>query len=145
MKKFSQNDDKVNAVRDSFESQPFMKTLGAELLSVGQGKCQIKVPFDVSLTQQHGYFHAGVIGTIADNTAGYAAYSLMAPDSGVLTVEFKLNLLNPGKGDYLLAKAEVLKNGRTLKVCESKVYAYVGQEETLCAAALVTLMELKAN
>ena len=93
-------------------------------------------------TQQHGYFHAGVIATIADNSAGYAAFSLMQESSSPLTVEFKINLLSPGQGDYLLGKSRVIKNGRTLKICQAEVFNEIAGEESLCAVATVTLMEL---
>ena len=129
-------------VRDSFARQPFMRTLGVELACIQAGYCELKVPFRAELTQQHGYFHAGVVGTIADNSSGYAAYSLMAPDSAPLTAEFKINLLAPGTGDFLLGKGRVIKNGRSLKICQSEVFAVKDGEETLCAIALVTLMEL---
>jgi uncharacterized protein (TIGR00369 family) len=80
-------------VRASFVRQPFMDLLGAQLLTVRPGLCEITLPYKKELSQQHGFFHAGTIGTIADNAAGYAAYSLMDADASILTVEFKLNLL----------------------------------------------------
>lgn len=79
-------------VKDSFDRQQFMKFIGAELVRVEPGFCEIQLPYKSSLTQQHGFFHAGVVGTMADNAAGYAAFSLMDPGSSILTVEFKLNL-----------------------------------------------------
>lgn len=130
-------------VSDSFQRQPFMKTLNAELLSIDYGLCEMKVPYRAELTQQHGYFHAGVIATLADNSAGYAGFSAMQPTSAPLTVEFKINLMNPGQGEYLLARGSVIKNGRTLKICQSEVFAHNGGEEKLIAVAIVTLMELE--
>ncbi|TDI73330.1 MAG: PaaI family thioesterase [Bacteroidetes bacterium] len=137
------NKDYRKRVQASFDRQKFMDLIGAELVEVTPGYCEIKVPFNESLTQQHGFFHAGVISTLADNTAGYAAFSLMEADSTILTVEFKLNLLAPGKGDVLIGKAEVIKNGRTLTICRSEIYAFRDGNATLCAAGLSTLIELK--
>ncbi len=117
-----------------------MSTIGATLTSVEPGHCTITLPYDEAITQQHGFFHGGVIGTIADNAAGYAAYSLMPADSTVLTVEFKLNLVAPGQGEALVARADVLRPGRTLTVAQVHVYACEGDEEMLCATALETLM-----
>ena len=82
-------------VRDSFQRQGLMRHLGAELVSLEPGGVVIRVPFCGELTQQHGYFHAGVTGAIADSSCGYAAYTLMPADSSVLTVEYKINLLRP--------------------------------------------------
>lgn len=143
MKYEPKNKDFRKKVQASFDRQKFMRLIGAELVEVNPGYCEIKVPFDEKLTQQHGFFHAGVISTLADNTAGYAAFSLMEIDSSILTVEFKLNLLAPGKGDSLIGKAEVIKNGKTLTICRSEIYAIRDGNVTLCAAGQSTLIELK--
>lgn len=129
-------------VRDSFNQQQFMGHIGAQLVEVRPGYCEIRVPFQESLTQQNGFFHAGVISTIADNTAGYAAFSLMAEKASVLTVEFKLNLLSPGKGDLLIGRGTVLKSGKTLTVCRSDLFVVQNGEEKLCAAGQSTLIQL---
>ncbi len=129
-------------VRTSFARQRFMDFLGAQLLAVRPGYCEIHLPYKEELSQQHGFFHAGTIGTIADNAGGYAAYSLMDADSTVLTVEFKLNLLAPGSGALLIARGHVIKPGRTLTVCQSDVSVVRDGEEKRCAVALITLIRL---
>lgn len=86
-------------IEESFARQGFMKHLGAKLTSLEPGEVEIRAPFRGELTQQHGYFHAGVPGAIADSACGYAAYTLMPADSSVLTVEYKMNLLAPAEGD----------------------------------------------
>jgi uncharacterized protein (TIGR00369 family) len=139
----SKNKDFRKKVQASFDRQNFMDLIGAELVEVNPGFCEIKIPFDETLTQQHGFFHAGVISTLADNTAGYAAFSLMEADSSVLTVEFKINLLAPGKGDSLIGKVEVIKNGRTLTICRSEIHVIRDGNVTLCAVGQSTLIELK--
>ncbi|GAA4276253.1 PaaI family thioesterase [Aquimarina mytili] len=130
-------------VEESFERQQFMKLINAKLIAVQPGYCEIHVPYDSNLTQQHGFFHAGVISTIADNTAGYAGFSLMEENSSVLTVEFKINLMSPGDGELLIGKSHVIKNGRTLTICKSDVYIVKNNKEKLCASAQLTLIELK--
>ena len=102
-------------VRESFARQGLMKHFGAELAELGPGRAEIRVPFRTELTQQHGYFHAGVSGAIADSACGYAAYTLMPADSSVLTVEYKMNLLAPAEGEKLMARARVLRSGKTLR------------------------------
>ena len=120
-----------------------MEHIGAELVDVQPGYCEIHVPFDENLTQQNGFFHAGVISTVADNTAGYASLSLMKEHSMVLSVEFKLNLIRPGAGEKLIGKGEVLKYGKTLTVCRADVFIVKDGVEKLCAAAQLTMIEVE--
>lgn len=127
-------------VRDSFARQQFMTTLGAQLTGLTPGLCVISLPYCEALSQQHGFFHGGVVGTLADTCGGYAAYSLMPPECSVLTVEYKLNLLVPGEGEQLIGRGRVVKPGRTLTICQSEVFAVRDGQEKLCATALVTLM-----
>lgn len=130
-------------VEDSFNRQEFMKLINAKLITVEPGFCEIHIPYQSGLTQQHGFFHAGIISTIADNAAGYAGFSLMEEHSSILTVEFKLNLMSPGDGELLIGRSNVIKNGKTLTICRSEVYVIKNGIEKLCAAAQTTLIELK--
>lgn len=130
-------------VAASFNRQKFMSFIGASLEGVEPGFCEIQLSKQEHLTQQHGFFHAGIVSTLADNAAGYAAFSLMEESSSVLTVELKLNLLSPANGDSLIARATVLKSGKTITVCRSDIYTVVNGVEKLCAAAQSTLIELK--
>lgn len=117
-----------------------MGHLGAQLATVEPGLVEIRVPHRVELTQQHGYFHAGVTGAIADTACGYSAYTLMPADATVLTVEYKLNLLAPADGDELVARANVVKAGRTLTICSADVFARRSGKEKHCATMLATEM-----
>ncbi|WP_025667988.1 PaaI family thioesterase [Aquimarina megaterium] len=143
MKFEPKSDTYKKKVKESFERQEFMKLINAQLIDVQPGYCEIHVPYHSSLTQQHGFFHAGIISTIADNAAGYAGFSLMEENSSVLTVEFKINLMAPGDGELLIGKSSVLKNGKTLTICKSEVFIIKNGVEKLCAAAQLTLIELK--
>jgi uncharacterized protein (TIGR00369 family) len=129
-------------VRDSFSRQGLMRLLGAELLGLRAGECEIRVAYRKELTQQHGYFHAGVTAAIADSACGYSAYSVMPADCSVLTVEYKINLVAPADGEALIARARVLRAGKTLKVCAADVFAVKGGGETLCATSLSTIMAM---
>jgi uncharacterized protein (TIGR00369 family) len=129
-------------VRESFSRQGLMRLLGAELGALRAGECEIRVPFRRELTQQHEYFHAGVTAAIADSACGYSAYSLMPADCSVLTVEYKINLIAPAEGKALIARARVLRSGKTLKVCAADVFAVKGGAETLCATTLSTIMAM---
>ena len=129
-------------VRESFVRQRFMATIGAELHAVRPGYCEIHVPYRKELTQQHEFFHAGVIGTVADTCGGYAAYTLMDASDSVLSVEYKLNLLSPGVGELLIGRGRVVKAGRTLTPCVTDLFVVSGGEEKLCATSLMTMIRL---
>lgn len=128
--------------RDSFGRQPFMDTLGIRMAVIEPGYCELHVDNRPALTQQHGFVHGGVLATLADCAAGYAAFSLMPADSSPLTVEYKLNILRPGQGETMVARARVIKPGRTLTVVDSDVYGVTGGAETLCVTSIQTLMTL---
>jgi uncharacterized protein (TIGR00369 family) len=130
-------------VRESFEHQAFMEFIGAKLIDIKPGYCEIHLPYKKELSQQHGFFHAGIIGTIADNTGGYAAYSLMSVDTSILSVEYKLNFVSPGDGELLIGRGKVIKPGRTLTVCRSDIFVVKKENEKLCATCLMTLMSMK--
>lgn len=128
----------VDEVRQSFGKQTIMDLIGASLTTVEPGVIEITLPYRADLTQQHGYVHAGILTAIADTACGYAAYTLMPPESDVLAVEFKVNLLRPAKGELFVARAEVLKPGKTLTV----VRADVTVEGLLIATMQGTMMRL---
>jgi len=136
------NPDFAARVQASFARQRIMALLGAALERIEPGECEIRLPFKNDLCQQHGFFHGGVIGTIADSAGGYAGFSLMAQDSSVLTVEYKLNLLAPADGDCLIARGQVIRPGRTLVVTRADVAVVKDGRETLCATLLQTLMTM---
>jgi uncharacterized protein (TIGR00369 family) len=127
-------------VRDSFNRQGLMSHLGATLSDVRQGVVSIQMPFRPELSQQHGYFHAGGTSAIADSAGGYAAFTLFPEFSSVLTVEFKINLLNPALGDRLEALGKVVKAGKTLTICQLEVFADTAEGRTLVAIGQQTLM-----
>lgn len=130
-------------VRASFGRQNVMATIGAELTLVTPGIIEIEMPFSPSLTQQHGFLHAGIISTALDSACGYAAFSLMPENSGVLTIEFKVNLLAPGKGVRFLFRGSVTKPGRTIIVADGQAYA-IGEdgEARLIATMTGTMMNV---
>lgn len=127
-------------VRASFDRQKIMRHIGARMTRVEPGLVEIELPFRDDLTQQHGFFHAGITSTIADSAGGYAAYSLFPADSSVLTVELKINLLAPADGERLVATGRVVRAGRTLTVCDLEAHVWKGGASTLCAKGLSTLM-----
>jgi uncharacterized protein (TIGR00369 family) len=127
-------------VEESFARQAAMATLGIRLESVEPGKVTLVMPFSGRLGQQHGFTHAGIITTGLDSACGYAAFSLMPAEAAVLSVEFKVNLLAPAKGEMFVMRGEVIKAGRTLTVCEGKAFARSNGAEKLIATMSATLM-----
>jgi uncharacterized protein (TIGR00369 family) len=127
-------------VRASFARQQAMATIGAELTSVTPGIIEIELPYAERLTQQHGFLHAGIISTALDSACGYAAFSLMPASAGVLTIEFKVNLLAPGKGDRFLFRGTVTKPGRTIIVADGQAYAFAPDGEAKLIATMTGTM-----
>ena len=136
--------DFESRIRASFARQGVMRLIGASIVRVEPGAVDIELPFRDDLTQQHGYFHAGISSTIADSAGGYAAYTLFPASSSVLTVEFKINLVAPAEGEKLVARGRVKKAGRTLTVCELEVAAVKDGRERACAYGLQTMMRIDA-
>ena len=143
MTKFEpQNPDYKAVVKSSFECQNIMATLGAKLVSITPGRAEIEMNFDKRFTQQHGFLHAGTVTTLADSACGYAALSLMPPDSAILAVEFKVNFLSPAQGERFTAIGDVLKGGKTITVCQGQVFAHKNGNLKLVAQMQATMMRL---
>ena len=128
--------------RDSFSRQGIMAHIGAVLDKVEPGRVEISVPFRAELSQQHGFFHAGVISTIADSAGGYAGFTLFGPEAGVLTVEFKINLIAAADGERAVAVGEVIRSGRTLTVCRLDAFVEKAGKRVHCATGMQTLMQV---
>jgi uncharacterized protein (TIGR00369 family) len=132
--------DYEDRVRSSLARQAAMGTIGAELTSVTPGIIEIEMPYSAALTQQHGFLHAGIISTALDSACGYAAFSLMPPDAAVLTIEFKINMLSPGRGERFLFRGSVTKPGRTIIVADGQAYAYAPDGEARLIATMTATM-----
>jgi len=134
--------DYAARIRDSFARQGMMGHLGARLARIEPGVVEIELPFRTEVTQQHGLFHGGVTGAIADTAAGYAAFTLIPADASMLTVEYKINLMAPADGEMLIATGRVVKPGRTLTICEAEVVVVKNGARTICARGLETMIRL---
>lgn len=138
-------DEQQERVRSSFAKQGLMTTLGATLGSVSPGTVEIALTPHPAISQQHGFVHGGAVSAIADTAAGYAALSLMPADVGVLTAEFKINLLAPATGECIIARGRVVKPGRTLTLAQAEVFAKTGGQEKLIALLTATMMTVKGR
>ena len=134
--------DVETLIKQSFASQSLMQTLGADLTSISQGHVEIRAPILDTSRQQHGFAHAGLTFSIGDSAAGYAALSTLSANHEVLTTEMKINLLAPGKGEYLIARGRVIKPGRRLIVVQSDVFAVEDGAETHVAVMTGTMLPI---
>jgi uncharacterized protein (TIGR00369 family) len=139
------NPNFVAEIKESFAKQTIMALIGGELTRIEPGVVEISLSYRNDLTQQDGYVHAGIITTIADSACGYAAYTLMPVNSDVLAVEFKVNLMRPARGDTFLARAEVVKSGRTLTVVKADIHAITGGQRELVTIMQGTMMCLQRS
>jgi uncharacterized protein (TIGR00369 family) len=132
--------DYEERVRKSFARQSVMTTIGAELTLVTPGTVEIEMAYSGALTQQHGFLHAGIISTALDSACGYAAFSMMPENAAVLTIEFKVNLLAPGRGERFLFRGSVTKPGRTIVVADGQAYAFAADGEAKLIATMTGTM-----
>ncbi|MEW6452188.1 MAG: PaaI family thioesterase [Pseudomonadota bacterium] len=139
------SEEQQHRVRSSFAKQGLMATLGATLGTISPGAVEIALRPTPAISQQHGFVHAGAVSAIADSAAGYAALSLMPADTGVLTTEFKINLLAPAAGDRIVARGRVVKAGRTLTLAQAEVFVSTGGQEKLIALLTATMMAVKGR
>jgi uncharacterized protein (TIGR00369 family) len=130
-------------IRESVGRQTLLSTLGVTIAGIWPGRVELDLPYRADLCQQNGFVHAGAITAVADSACGYAAASLMPADRDVLTVEFKVNLLSPARGDRFRATGEVVRAGRTLTVCSAEVVAWAddGAGEPEASLVRVALMQ----
>lgn len=139
------SDDFRTRVRQSFARQGAMSTLGAELTRVEQAMVEIELPFDQKLTQQHGLLHAGVIATALETAGTYAAYTTVATEVSLLTIEFKVNLMSPGRGERFLFRGEITKPGSTIIVADGRAYAISDGPAKLIASMTATMMVIRGR
>ncbi len=134
------NPEYQSVVRRSFERQRMMATLGVSLVHLAPGEVDFTAPYAPEFSQQNGYWHAGAVASLADSANGYAALSLASPDTDVLAVEFKINLLAPARGAAFLAQGRVVRPGQTLTVCLAEVFSLEGSLRTPIATMLSTVI-----
>jgi uncharacterized protein (TIGR00369 family) len=132
-------------VQESFVRQGLINNLHGKITYIRPGELHIEAPFDERFTQQDGFLHAGIITSLMDSACGYASYTLMPANSRVLTVEFKVNFLNPAQGERFRAEGHVIKPGKTLTVCEGKFFTLSDVREKLIAVMQATMICIREN
>jgi uncharacterized protein (TIGR00369 family) len=136
------NPDYRKIASATFDRQQAMRTLGIAIARLEPGEVDLAMPYSSDWTQQNGFVHAGIVTAGLDTACGIAAFTLMPAGSDILTVEFKTNLLAPARGERFAFRAQVIKSGRTLTVCEGRAFAEADGVETLVATMTGTLMAL---
>jgi uncharacterized protein (TIGR00369 family) len=140
-----QDPDYEARVRASFGRQRFMATLGATLVRVAPGEVDVDIPYDPALTQQHGFMHGGAISSMLDVACGYAAFSLMPADAGVLTIEFKVNFIAPAAGERFRFSGRVRRAGRTVTFVEADAIAVADGRARVVATMQATMMTVQGR
>jgi uncharacterized protein (TIGR00369 family) len=130
------------AIGESAVAQGFIRTMGAELVAMAEGQCEMRLPFGPHLAHGLGFFHGGVVGTLADVSTATAAQTMAQPGFFVLTVEYKINLMASPDGDALITRAKVIRAGRRTIIAQADVFAERGGKEIHCAIALATLLQV---
>ncbi|NVN92603.1 MAG: PaaI family thioesterase [Desulfuromonadales bacterium] len=130
-------------LHERFSSTGTMGTLGARLVRVGPGEVELELPYHHGVSQNNGFFHGGIIGTMLDTACGYAALTIMPADDEVLTVEYKINFLSPAAGELLVARGRVLRAGKTLTICEADGIMAVDGKEKCVARMTATMIATK--
>jgi uncharacterized protein (TIGR00369 family) len=136
----------LQRVQRSLERQGLMRHLGAELLRVVSGECVVTLPFSDKTSQQHGSFHGGAVGALADIAGGYAALTVAPPDMEVVSLEYKINFLAACQGGELCATGRVVKAGKRVIVTSAEVQ-HIAEDgtQTLCAVMQQTVMPVPKN
>jgi len=132
-------------VREAFAGQAMLASLGVEFCRIEPGFCELQLPYREDISQNHGYFHGGAIATLADVSGGFAGWSLLPEGMWIVTVEYKTNIVAPGRGERLIGRGRVVRAGRSLTTTEIEILAVENGRETLCATALQTLMAVQAQ
>ena len=133
------SNDRHHRIQESFNKQGLLAGLSASLELVENGVVEISVPYHDRVSQQHDFFHAGALATIADSAMGYSAMTMMPEGADVLSVEFKVSMLRPAVGARAIARGEVIRSGRTLSFCSAHVYVENDGERKLCVTATGTM------
>jgi len=128
------NPDFEQDIREKLERQEFMKLMGFNVTKIAVGRIEGELTLEQRHRQHKGFAHGGVIATLADIVAGFAAVSLVPKNYHVVTAEIKVSYFHPGVGDKLLAKGYVIKQGQKLNFCEAEIFVVKGDQEPLLIA-----------
>lgn len=137
-----QDPDYEARVRKTFAGQLALATLGITLAKVEPGMLELRMPYDAKFSQQNGFLHGGVVSAGLDTACGLASYTLMPAAADILTVEFKINLLAPAKGQTFRFVGNVVKPGRTLVIAEGRAFANDAGREKMIATMSATMMTM---
>lgn len=123
----------------------FIKFCGIQASKIEKGIVESTLKIGEDHKTQDNFIHAGVIATMSDHTAGYAAYTLVPDNIRILTIEFKINFLKPAYGNILKCKSEIISQGRQIIVAQSSVFDTRDSYEKMVSKSTITLMALDAN
>ena len=138
------NKDRLEFLKEDYV-QGFPAAIGFEVDRAEYGIFESRLKIRSDHSQQDGFVHAGVIATMADHTAGYAAYTTVSEAFRILTIEFKINFFKPAVGKHIVCRSKVVNNGKKIKVSESELFSLNESQEKLIAKAMVTLIAIPSS
>lgn len=138
------NKDRLEFLKKDYV-QGFPAAIGFEVDQAAYGIFETRLKIRSDHSQQDGFLHAGVIATMADHTAGYAAYTTVSEAFRILTIEFKINFFKPAVGTHIVCRSKVVNNGKKIKVSESELFSLNEDQEKLIAKAMVTLIAIPSS
>ena len=128
------------SIRHELATQGVTPLLDIVIDHCAPGRIDLSMPITARVVQQYQVVHGGMVAVIADSASGLAGISLLAPEDGVLSIEFKINLLGPGRGERMIARGGVIKAGRTVIISKADVYCVENGVETHTAMLINTLL-----
>ncbi len=132
----------LEAAQTVLRSQPFSALLGTEIRTFAAEYVELVIPISNQLEQQNGFVHGGVVSYAADNALTFAGGAALG--HAVITSEYKINFLQPARGESLVAKASLIHAGKNQAVCKCEVYAIHSGDAVLCAVAQGTIATLSS-
>ena len=138
------NSERLEFLKEDYV-QGFPAAIGFMVDRAEYGIFESRLSIRPDHSQQDGFVHAGVIATMADHTAGYAAFTTVSEAFRILTIEFKINFFKPAVGKQIVCRSKVVNNGKKIKVSESELFSLNEDQEKLIAKAMVTLIAVPSS
>ncbi len=136
---------KRQLVEQTFQKSEMNQLFQSELLELEKGIVSIKVPRLSFSTRKAGMFNGAVISSLVDISSGFAAAAFYEDDAYVVTVELKVNFLQPAMGNAIISKSRVIRGGKKISVVQTDIYSPSanGEEQHHVATSLVTMMRIR--
>lgn len=126
-------------IRGALQKVPFAQLVGLEIVDIERGSATFQFTVRDELKQNKGVVHGGVIASLIDTAAAFAAVSLLEPDQSTTTIDLTIHYLRPLTEGMATAHARVLRAGRRVIVISIDV---LNESEALVATGLTSYLRL---